>query len=175
MPSEDGLIRTYYTAMLSQRYPEASIVIALPGDPGDTTDSPYLIKQELLLRGIPGIKIHFENQGRNTRQQAMKIAELYPEHDKSLAIVTSPEHMYRSILAFQKTGFNQVKGFPTYSISIEDDQLIFNDHELKGTKGIPPIGHNKQFRYQFWNHLTFEIQVIREGFALLYYRVRSWI
>lgn len=175
MPSEDGLLRTYYTYLLATRYPGAEILIALPGNPEDSTDSPYLMKQELILRGIePGI-IKFENNGRNTRQQAIKVAEIYQDHNRPIALVTSSEHMYRAIRCFEKVGFKEVKGFPTFSVSISDDKLMFNDRELKGNKGIPPIGHNKQFRYQFWNHLIYEIQVSREGFALLYYRLRSWI
>ncbi len=175
MPSEDGLLRSYFTAILAQKYPMSKIIIALPGDSADDLDSPLQFKKELNLRGVENNRIQFENIGRNTRQQAMKIGEILLDKKKPIAIVTSPDHMYRAILSFEKVGFTVVKGFPTYTISIDEKNLFFNDMDLKGTQGLPPIGHNKQIRYQFWNHLIYEVQVAREAAALLYYKLRSWI
>ena len=90
-------------------------------------------------------------------------------------LVTSPEHMYRAILSFEKAGFSQVQGLPTFETSVDEDKLYFNDRDLKGNAIVPPIGHNKQLRYQFWTHLKYEIIVIREVFALGYYKLRAWI
>lgn len=175
-PSEDGLLRCYFASVLAHKFPQAVLIIALPGDTTDSVSSPRLMQAELFLRGIQKERILFENQGRNTRQQAMQIAARFnPADSLKLAVVTSPEHMYRSILCLNKVGFKQVKGFPTTDISIEEDYLYFNDAELKGNRAIPPIGHNKQFRYQFWNHLEYEILVAREWCALFYYKLRSWI
>jgi len=175
-PSEDGLLRCYFASALALKYPGSKLVIALPGDTTDSTGASRLMRAELMLRGIRSDRIEFENQGRNTRQQAMQFAARYtPTDTLSLAVVTSPEHMYRSILCFNKVGFRQVKGFPTTEISINDEYLYFNDRDLKGNKAVPPIGHNTQFRYQFWNHLEYEILVAREWFAILYYKLRSWI
>ena len=177
MPGEDGLIRSYYSAQLGNKYPQSAIIIALPGDTTKSDSSPCLLKYELVLRGIDTNRISFENAGHNTRQQAMKLADRIGKqfHNKPLALVTAPENMYRSILSFQKVGFSDVKGFPTFESSLDENNLYFKDKELKGNTFVPPIGQNKQFRYQFWNHLKYEILVLREVFALGYYKLRAWI
>ena len=177
MPSEDGLLRSYYSAMLGNKYAHSGIIIALPGDTTDSLGSPCLLKHELVMRGINTDRITFENTGHNTRQQALKIIDRIGKqfYDKPLALVTSPEHMFRSILSFKKVGFTDVKGFPTFENSIDENDLYFKDKELKGNPNIPPIGQSKQLRYQFWNHLKYEILVIREIFALSYYKMRAWI
>jgi uncharacterized SAM-binding protein YcdF (DUF218 family) len=177
MPSEDGMMRSYFTSLLANQYPLSSIIIALPGDTTDSLCSPCLLRQELVMRGIAYSRISFENLGHNTRQQALDIFGRIgaTSRQKPLALVTSPEHMYRSILSFRKAGFVDVSGLPTFERSIEESNLYFKDKDLKGNRFIPPIGQLKQIRYQFWNHLKFEILVIREYFALGYYKVRAWI
>jgi len=175
IPSDDGLLRTYFTALLASRYPRSQVIIAFPGDTLEKMNLPFQFKSELVMRGIDHGRIRFENTGRNTRQQAMLIAGMMLPDTSALALVTSPEHMYRSILVFRKLGFNNIEGFPTSEVSIDDRFLTFDDKDLKGNRNVPPIGHNKQVRYQFWNHLEYEILVIRELFALGYYKLRSWI
>src|ERR1035438_5263932 len=39
MPSETGLMRTYYAAMLGKSYPHSSVIISLPGDTADSSSS----------------------------------------------------------------------------------------------------------------------------------------
>jgi uncharacterized SAM-binding protein YcdF (DUF218 family) len=176
MPSGDGLIRSYFTAALAKRYPDAILLIALPGDTCDSLSSPCQLKQELVQRSVEASRIIFESAGRNTRQQALSIFDKkMADPGKPITLVTSPEHMYRAILSFEKVGFLQVQGYPTFETSVEEDQIYFNDRELKGNTAVPPIGHNKQLRYQFWNHLKYEILVLREYFALGYYKIRAWI
>ncbi len=176
MPSEDGFMRCYYTAILAKKYPLASVIIAIPGDTTDSLASPFQLRRELELRGVVAQRISFEPEGHNTRQQALNImAGGKTEAGKPVTLVTSPEHMYRAVLSFEKAGYRQVQGQPTFENSIGDDQLYFNDRELKGNTAVPPIGHNKQLRYQFWNHLRYEILVLREYFALAYYKLRAWI
>ncbi|NVO21298.1 MAG: YdcF family protein [Bacteroidetes bacterium] len=177
MPSGDGLIRSYYTAMIGKEYPKSIIIIALPGDTTDSTSSISLLRYELLLRGIDKNRISLECTGHNTRQQAMQIAgSIGKTHFlKPMALVTSPENMYRSILSFQKVGFTDVKGLPTFETSVNENNLYFRDKDLKGNPFVPPIGQSKQLRYQFWNHLKYEILVFRELFAIGYYKLRAWI
>jgi len=175
MPSEDGLIRSYYTAQLAAKYTTPLIIIALPGDTTDSLSSPSLLKHELELRGVNGSRIRFENQGRNTRQQAMKIWDMRIPDTSLLAIITSPEHTCRSVLSFRKLGFKNVAGFPAFENSIGEEYLYYNDKELKGNRMAPSVGQNKQLRYQFWNHFRYEILVMREFMALGYYKLRSWV
>lgn len=176
IPGEGGLLRPYYTARLGKANPEAYIVISMPGDLTDSTGTPQLTAKELLLRGIEKDRIGFESRGRNTREQAQKLSAGKTPAQLMLPItlVTSPEHMKRAVLTFRKCGFTVVSGLPTFENSLETN-LKFNDSELKGNKYVPSIGNNMQVRYQFWTQLKLEVLVIREYFALTYYKLRGWI
>jgi uncharacterized SAM-binding protein YcdF (DUF218 family) len=176
IPSEGGLLRAYYTAGLAKTNPQAAIVISMPGDLSDSMSAPQLTARELLLRGIQKERIRFENLGRNTREQAQKIAtgKTSAQLNLPVTLVTSPEHMKRAVLAFRKCGFTTVSGVSTFEISLETD-LTFNDNDLKGNKHLPAIGNNLQIRYQFWTQLKLEILTLREYFGLAYYKLRGWI
>ena len=176
VPSGDGLMRCYYTARLAASYPEANVIIAVPGNSADSTSVPRLFEKELMLRGIAADKISFESAGRNTREQALKIASVLTpaQLQQPVTLVTLPEHMKRAVLTFRKCGFTKVSGMPAFEFSLDAD-LTFSDSDLKGNAVAPPIGHNLQFRYQFWNHLKYEIVVIREYCGLAYYKLRGWI
>jgi uncharacterized SAM-binding protein YcdF (DUF218 family) len=176
IPSGDGLLRTYYTAKLSNAYSGALVIIAMPGNSADSLSAPQCIKHELIMRGVNAHSIFFENTGRNTREQAQKLATgiTIAQLNKPITLVTSPEHMKRAVLAFRKCGFTKVSGLPTFEIAL-DANLAFRDNDLKGNPFVPPIGNNLQLRYQFWNHLKYEVIVVREYFALAYYWLRDWI
>jgi uncharacterized SAM-binding protein YcdF (DUF218 family) len=176
IPSENGLIRAYYTAKLARLCPDANVIIAVPGRITDSLGDPRRIATELELRGVNTTKIKFAVKGKNTRGQALEIAEIISQENLTLplTIVSSPEHMKRAVLSFRKCGFTDINGLPAFESSLEDD-LTFIDKDLKGNELAPPIGSNLQVRYQFWNHLKYEILVIREYFALTYYKLRGWI
>jgi len=176
IPSGDGLMRCFYTARLAKLYPDARVIIAIPGNCRDSTGTPRLFEKELILRGIPAANISFEPEGRNTREQAMKTASILTPAQmvQPLTLVTLPEHMKRAVLTFRKCGFANVSGMPAFEFSLNAD-LTFSDSDLKGNKTAPAIGHNLQLRYQFWNHLKYEIVVIREYCGLAYYKLRGWI
>lgn len=174
IPSENGLLRTYYTSMLSEKYPDAQIVVAIPGDISNRKDAPRLIENELMKRSSPEKPVLLVNKGGNTREQALEIAKKI-SINASVTLVTSPEHMYRAILTFRKAGFTKVSGLPTFEQSLDESSILFNDSDLKGNRAIPPIGKNLQVRYQFWNHLKLEITVAREYAAIAYYKLRGWI
>ena len=148
----------------------------MPGDLTDSMSAPQLTARELEIRGIKKDRIRFENLGRNTREQAQKLAEgkTAAQLNQPLTLVTAPEHMKRAVLVFRKCGFTTVSGSPTFEFSLKTD-LTFKDSDLKGNKYVPPIGNNMQVRYQFWSHLKLEVLVIREYFGLAYYKLRGWI
>jgi len=83
MPSESGLIRTWYTAQVGNYFTRSKIIIALPGDTADSASSINGMKNELILRGIAPDRILMEDSGTNTRAQAMKIFQLLTEQPKS--------------------------------------------------------------------------------------------
>lgn len=177
MPSENGLMRCYYTAEYALRYPKSQVVVVIPGDLADSTDSPQLFANELKIMGVNKERISFEHKGRNTRQQALNLWQRWQlmGTDKQVLLITGPEHMYRAVATFKKAGFTNVTGAPTFESSIGEDMIQFNDKELKGNRNIPAIGHRPQVRYQFWNHLKYEVDVGREVFAIGYYRLKGWI
>jgi uncharacterized SAM-binding protein YcdF (DUF218 family) len=176
IPSENGLIRAYYTAKLARQCPDANVIIAVPGKITDSLGDPRRIASELELRGVNPKRIKFAVKGKNTRGQALEIAEIISQDNLTLplTIVSSPEHMKRAVLSFLKCGFTKINGLPAFETSLETD-LSFIDKDLEGNEIAPPIGSNLQVRYQFWNHLKYEILVIREYFALTYYKLRGWI
>ena len=175
MPSADGLLRSYYTSKLAIANPTAKVIIVIPGNLSDSASDPIRFASELVLRGVNKQAIAFENEGRNTREQALKMAQKIPTQlNQPVTLITSPDQMRRAILAFRKCGFTDISGLPTFDNSLLAD-LTFADSALKGNKLAPPIGKNQQMRYQFWNHLRYEVIVIREYFALCYYKLRGWI
>lgn len=176
IPSENGLIRAYYTARLALKYPNAQIIIAVPGNKADSLGDPRRIADELIMRGVDSDKIIFATSGKNTRGQALEIAGILGQANQvyPLTLVSSPEHIKRAVMSFRKVGFTKANGWPTFETSLESD-LTFEDNTLEGNKLAPPIGQNLQLRYQFWNHLKYEVIVIREYFALSYYKIRGWI
>ncbi len=173
IPGESGLMRTYCSAEAAKKYPEAKIIIALPGQPDDSSDATFMMKQELVLRGVENNRISFETEGTNTRSQALKLKKII-KPDANVLIITSPEHMYRSVLTFKKAGLLNTGGEPAFEKAIEPI-LEFDDDELGGRRIIPGIGKNTKLRYQFWNHFKYQIIVYREYCAIVYYKIKGWI
>ena len=174
MPSESNLMRSWHTASAIKKFPEASVIIAMPGNLNDSTDTPLKIRHELILRGIRKEQILFESTGTNTRAQALNCKE---KLDSSLPIlvITSPEHTRRAVLSFQKAGFKKVNAWPAFENAVAAD-LSYSDDKLGGRKiPVPDVGNSLSIRYQFWNHLKYEIIFTRELIALCYYKIRGWI
>ncbi len=192
MPSESGLMRTWYTARISGYFPRAKVIIALPGDTSDSLSAVRLMKNELVLRGISPERILIEDSGTNTRSQALNIFKRISNieyrisniernqqssivnRQSSILLVTSPEHLYRAVLTFQKAGFLKVDGVPAFEQAIESD-ISFNARKLGGRKFIPDVGNNITLRYQFWTQMNYELLILREWAALSYYRLKGWI
>lgn len=177
MPSESNLIRAYYTFQAAQQSPESKIIISIPGDTTDTKSAVSLVANELVLKGIDRKRILFESVGTNTRMEGLCVEKMVGDGklNKSILIVTSPEHMRRSVKVFRKIGFKRINALPAFERQLEAS-LIFRDSELGGRKILAPeIGGSITVRYQFWNHLKYEILVGRELTALAYYKLRGWI
>ncbi len=174
MPGESNLMRCWYTGAAARKFPAASIAIAMPGSIADSTGTPQRIKEELVLRGANPSRIIFENQGTNTRSQALQCKNLF-NPEEAVLLVTSPAHTRRAILAFRKAGFEKINALPAFENAAEAD-LSFRDQELGGNvQRIPGIGENLSVRYQIWSHLKYEVIIARELLALGYYRLKGWI
>jgi uncharacterized SAM-binding protein YcdF (DUF218 family) len=174
MPSQSNLMRGWYAGNASKSFPEAKVVIAMPGDILDSLSTPRIMKKELILRGVKPDNIVFENDGTNTRAQALNSKNLV-KMQTPILLITSPEHMRRAVLCFRKAGFEKVNGLPAFENALEAD-LKFDDDKLGGNKTLmPDVGESINARYQLWNHLKYEILIAREIAALGYYRLRGWI
>ncbi|MEI8115227.1 MAG: YdcF family protein [Bacteroidia bacterium] len=177
MPSESSLMRVYYVHRAAVESPESRIVISIPGNPEDSTSTARQVAAELISKGIDRQRILYEQTGTNTRSEALNLQQFNSENltEKSILLVTSPEHMRRSVLVFRKAGFTRVSALPAFESAIESN-LFFEDDQLGGNKTlVPDIGGNTEVRYQFWNHLKYEILIAREMAAMGYYKLRGWI
>ena len=177
MPSESNLMRAFFVFRAANESPESKIIISIPGNTADSSSTARLVANELIRKGIDRERIFYEQLGTNTRSQALKLQQFNLEKltGKPMLLVTSPEHMRRAVLSFRKAGFVHVDALPAFENALEAD-LIFKDDDLGGNKTlIPDVGGNTTVRYQFWNHLKYEILIAREIAALCYYKLRGWI
>ncbi len=177
MPSESSLMRIYFAEMAAAKFPKAKIVVSIPGDLDDEKSTPVLVREELVKRGVSKDRILFENEGTNTRSQALNLRFFQQESfsDTPVLLVTSPEHMRRSVLTFKKAGFLSISALPAFEDALEAD-LLFKDDELGGNRLLAPdVGGSIVIRYQFWNHLKYEVLIAREMVAMGYYKLRGWI
>ncbi len=177
MPSESNLMRAFFVFRAASESPECRIIISIPGDTTDSKSTARLVAVELERKGIEQSRILYEELGTNTRSQALRLQQFNDEKltGKAILLVTSPEHMRRAVLVFKKAGFAHVNALPAFENALEAD-LVFKDDELGGNKILlPDIGSHTSIRYQFWNHLKYEILIARELVALGYYKLRGWI
>ena len=160
IPSDTGLMRTYYGATHSMAFPDATVIVALPADEDPETSSAGRMKDELVLRGVPAASILLETKGRNTHEQAERIlAMLGPGAiDAPVHVVTERSHLRRSVLCFRKTGFSRVFGIGTHNTGAEAD-----------------LGAGTFLRYTLWTNLQQQIRVLREIIATGIYKLRGWI
>lgn len=174
MPSHSNLMRSWYAAKASNKFPNARVVIAMPGKLNDSLSTPLKMEQELVLRGVNPENIDFEHKGTNTRSQALNCLQML-NSEKSVLLITSPENMRRTVMCFKKIGFLKVNAMPAFENAAEAD-FSFEDDDLGGnTTLVPDVGKSMNVRYQVWTHLKYEILIAREMAALFYYRLRGWV
>jgi uncharacterized SAM-binding protein YcdF (DUF218 family) len=171
MPSPDGLVRTYYGAEMANAYPLSHIVIALPLDEEDSLYQLDLMAGELRLKGIDSMRISFEPYGFNTHSQAENLSRRYKNDLEgiNLLIVTTPEHMYRAVKSFKKAGFVHVSGCPTFENPVDAEKV----KDKQKTKDVRV--KSLTLRYNMWSYMNYELLVIREYCAIVYYKLKGWI
>lgn len=174
MPSQSNLMRSWYAEKAAKSFPNATLIIAIPGEIKDSLSTPQLVKKELIMRGVIPGKIIFESDATNTRAQALNCIKVV-KMQSPILLITSPEHMRRAVLCYQKAGFEKVNGLSAFENALEAN-LKFDDDKLGGNKTmLPDVGESINARYQIWNHLKYEILIAREIIALAYYKLRGWI
>lgn len=170
MPSPDGLMRTYYAAEAANKYKQADVIIALPYNETDSLYQLNLMAKELRLRGIDSARISYEPNGFNTRSQAVNIATRYEKRKNFLALllITSPEHMYRSVNTFRKAGFTAIAGMATFEKPVDEEKI--KDNENAPDTRVKSLN----LRYNMWSYLHYELLVMREYCAIAYYWLKGW-
>lgn len=173
MPSAKGVLRCYFAAKVAEMYPDARLIVALPADSAYMAHSAHqLMIDELVVRGVDRFRILSEFKGSNTYTQAREIRKMIAESSPVLLLITSPDHMYRSILTFRKQGFDKTGGLATFEHALDQELLIEKDNKGKVTgKSSQMLG----LRYNFWGYLNYQIIVLREYIAIVYYKVRGYI
>ena len=167
MPSEDNLMRLYHTAALARHY-EVPVLLVHPEDSLCQAEMARLLRQG----GIDSIL--YMTNGTNTRSQALELMVNYPELAESqFIVVTSPEHVRRTIKCLNKVGFNNVIGKAAYPATVDFD-LSLKKQKLGGNETIPSV-ESVKMRYTFFNYMKLEIICLREYFALGYYKIKGWI
>ena len=182
IPGESGLMRTFYGAEAAQLHPNAEVLVAMPLGASDSEASRGYL-DELLLRGVPADRVRILPDGRNTREQAIRMKEYLGEQSSRavVLVITNPEHIRRTVACLWRVGLTNVATLPAHTLSM-DDRLPWKATDLDApgpapmTRSIiPDIGSSLHLRYDFWNNQGYTSQAIREYVGLLYYRLRGWI
>lgn len=175
IPSESGLMRAYETARIAALHPKAQVILAMPHEPDEKPGVPGSVARELILRGVSASRLRQEGEGRHTREQATKLLAMLGDKgaDLTVLVVTSPEHLRRSLLTFRKAGFRHAHGAGVFSESIEADLRVPPGGE--GRKWVPSVGGSLLLRYRIWDNLELQVRILRELTALLYYQAKGWI
>lgn len=167
MPSEDNLIRLYHTAALARHF-DVPVLLVHPEDSLCQAEMTRLLRQG----GVDSIL--YMTEGANTRSQALGLMDAYPElAEEQFLVVTSPEHVRRTVKCLNKVGFQDVIGIAAYPATVDFD-LSLSNKKLGGNDVIPSV-ESVKMRYTFFNYLKLEITCLREYFALAYYRIKGWI
>ncbi len=169
MPSESNLLRLYYTAEFANAI-HKPIVLVHPEDSVCQEE----MKRFLVNYGVSADSIIYMTDGSNTRSQTVCLAETFPYlKQKSLLVISSPEHLSRTLKCLRKCGFNKIRGIASFEHAVDFD-LKLNKEKLHGNNFVPSVKSIK-LRYTYWNYLELEIKCIREYIALSYYWLKDWI
>jgi uncharacterized SAM-binding protein YcdF (DUF218 family) len=189
IPGESGLMRTFYGAQAAGTHPDAEVWVAMPLE-ADASAASRAYLDELRLRGVAPERLRILPQGRNTREQALRLAARLGSETNSavVLIVSDPSHIRRTAASLRKAGVAHLAALPAHPLSIEDP-LPWRAAELEihscsapaescppaARRLVPDIGASLRLRYNLWANLDYSSQSLREYTALLYYRLRGWI
>ena len=166
MPSEDNLMRLYHTAALARQF-DVPVMLVHPKDSLCQAEMTRLLNQGGIER------ISYMTSGTNTRSQCLGLKECHPQlNNKQLLVVTSPEHVRRTVKSLNKVGFENVIGVAAYPSTIDFD-LTLKKEKLGGNEVVPSV-ESVKMRYTFLNYLKLEITCVREYLALGYYKLKGW-
>ena len=167
MPSEKNLIRCYYTSKAANKFPEAKVIIALPQFEKEHDQHLLAIIDELGSKGIDSSRLMFETKGINTFTQVKNICKKLNPSD-SILVITSPEHMKRTLMCFKKNNIINISGKATFVSDLNPDVLTKDSDSVN-------ISNSLNLRYNIWSQYQYEIIVLREYLAIMYYKFNGFI
>lgn len=170
MPSGAELLRLDRAAVLAAEWPGAAVLVVHPGD----TAVIHRMRDELRMKGVRSDRITLVNEGDNTRAQALALATRFPATRPTVAVVTAPENMYRTVRTFRRAGFDRTCGAPAWDHAMDHD-FAYDHRRIGGKAWTPDVSGDTRVRYTFWNYLKLEITCVREYVAIAYYWVNDWI
>lgn len=170
MPSGPELLRLHRAAQVALEFPKAKILVVQPQDAAVIA----AMVQELMLRGVRLTRIEVLPAGENTREQALLCARRWTGEEGSIALVTAPENMYRSVQAFRRAGLARVCGIPAWDHAM-DHHFRYDHAALGGRSYLPDVSAAPSVRYTFWNYLKLEVTCLREYVAIAYYGLNGWL
>lgn len=170
MPDPETINRLYYGAKIAHLYPDSKVIIAMTSDSlKEQNNTIRLMTNELIIRGIDSSRIFYEYSGTNTYEQARNTLSLFPDFKtSSIMVVSSPYHMKRIYKVYRKLGLTKIGEQSSYENPLTEDILESDDPEINKNMSLA-------FRYNFWNYFKYQIIVLREYTALLYYSYKGWI
>lgn len=187
IPGDSGLMRTFYGAEAARRFPAATLLVAMPLDAEESVSSRAYL-DELLLRGASPDHTRILPNGRNTREQALRLAEWLatnpPPH--RVMIVTDPEHVRRTAATLRRVCADrnisvELSAMAAHPLALEDPlpwraaELSTDAPTAAPRRTVPDIGGTIQLRYTIWNNLNYSQRAFREYAGLLYYRLQGWL
>lgn len=180
IPGPSGLMRTFYAARAAAEHPAAAVLVALPRGPAQS-EAAQAYLAELRLRGVAGDRLRVLDGGRNTREQALRLAEYLADRTNvcpCILIVTDPEHIRRCAASIRKVCAAGLAAAPAFPCSLEDPlpgRAAEVDAAGAAPAALPDLGGFLCLRYNFWANLGYSRDVLREAAALLAYRLRGWL
>jgi uncharacterized SAM-binding protein YcdF (DUF218 family) len=122
---------------------------------GLTTAESGAMRDLLLDNGVPAGRILVESGSQDTHDQALKIPALLAAYDiERFVLVTSPTHMLRALLSFEKAGLDPIP-------------VLANERSSTQPPGFPILPS--------LSALDQSRTALREWMGLVYYALRGWI
>lgn len=158
MMSESSALRLLEGYRLWKQMDPEWIVVSGGANPraGLVTPESETMSAALSGFGVPPERILLESRSANTHDQAVNLQPLFDEHGiGSFILITSPTHIRRATLTFQKAGLDPI---PAAALEHSQTKGALFDSILPN---LDALGASRT--------------VMREFLAIVYYALRGWI
>jgi uncharacterized SAM-binding protein YcdF (DUF218 family) len=155
--SESSALRTLEGVRLYRELEDPWVIVSggTNEKAGLTTAESEAMRDLLIENGVPPSRILVESGSQDTHDQALKIPALLAAYDiDRFVLITSPTHMLRALLSFEKAGLDPIP-------------VLANKRSSTQPQGFP-LQPNL-------SALDDSRTALREWMGLLYYALRGWI